>query len=136
MIEYTAFDLALREIGNGIWALTALLLMVVFSRYAWNNWHDRHHETVKGAAALALYFAGSTVRALLGWGATAASRREDWSPDPWATSWPWYVPSLIASVIGAAWVLTVFTPRGYRLYVCLAFWTAVGLPIAFFWFGH
>jgi hypothetical protein len=131
MIEFSNVDLALREIGNGIWSCLALLLAAAFARYAWRNRLCRSDLTAQGACALALYFTGSSIRAFLGWGAIASTRRE-WTPDPWANSWPWYVPSLFISVVGGGWCLWIFTPVEHRKLVMILFAAALVVPVVFY----
>ncbi len=131
MIKFSAFDLVLREIGNGIWSGLSFLLMIAFARYAWRNRQSYRDPTVEGAIGLFLYFLGSTVSAFLGWGAAAAARRLTWPPEPWANSWPLYAPSLLLSAIGAAWCLAVFIPTKHRTLVMTLFLIALATPIAF-----
>ncbi len=131
MIEYSTYDLALGEVGSGIWSFLAFFLMVSFLRYAWRNRQSYREATVQGALALSLFFMGSTIRAGLGWGAAAAARRTTWPPEPWANSWPWYLPSLLISIIGAAWCLAVFTPPKRRVMMAILFLLSLTMPVVF-----
>jgi hypothetical protein len=130
MIEYPPVDLAIREIGNGMWACLGAFMVGFFVWYA-HRWraYIMTDATVAGAMALALYFAGTAVRAFLAWGAVASARRAYWPADPWLGSWPWYAPSVFVSVIGAAWCVWVFTPVGKVVVVLGLFAIALLLPV-------
>ena len=64
MMEFSAFNLFVREIANGAMALSALLLIVIFARYVFRNRHGlRESGTTQVAAALLVLMCGHFIRA-------------------------------------------------------------------------
>jgi hypothetical protein len=110
---------AVLEIGAGAWFITAAALVLVFGVHmlqylAWDaEW--RRSPTFSAATALAVFGAGSAMRAGLAW---FRFMNGDYSGFDFILSWwPWFEVSILANALGAAIAIYALSPA-YR--TCLA----------------
>ena len=125
------------EIGSGIWFLLATCLAISFARYAASRARDGGHSghdpaDIVAAGALTLFCGGSAMRAGLSWGQYMAINN-DWDTHLWTSTWPWFIVSVVVSVIGAAWCIWVFAPSQWRaLMTAGTIVASVGVPVVLF----
>lgn len=126
---------AVLEIGTGAWFITAFSLVVVFGFYIAQRvvWDDewRHSPTVRAAFALAVFGAGSAIRASLAW--WRFSHGDFDGAEFIITYYPWFEVSIIMNAVGAAIAVYVLAP-GYRTCVATGIVLASFIIPALIWY--
>lgn len=131
-VMYSDFDIAVREIGGGVWFWTSLFLVIACAVYV-------HRETViKGrgyrpvvwaTAALIVYFSGSTIRGFLTW-MQFFYIGNGWDASRWLKTWPWLGTSVILNIVGAALCVWYLSSWRWRLYfAATAVVVAIMVPV-------
>lgn len=115
MMEFSSLNIFVRQIVNGTMTLSALLVLIIFARYVWNNRQSlRHNEAVQAAAAIMVLMAGHTMRAASSWVEfillDAGISTAIWLK--W--TWIWFLLAFIGIVIGKVLMLNMFAPRTWR----------------------
>lgn len=125
MMEFSQFNLDIRQAANGAMALSALLLIAIFTRYCWHNrlpfWRRRMSEEDRrvflAVASITVLLVGHFFRAFSSWvefflidiGLDASG----WTK--WA--WIWFLISAILVIFGKGLMLHTFTAQKLRLVV-------------------
>jgi hypothetical protein len=124
MMEFSTFNVFVREVANGTMALSALLLIIIFARYVVRNRRDlRSSETTQVAAALLLLLCGHLIRATNSW-ITFSMISLGWDVQKWTEeAWIWFVVDGMLVIIGKAMMIYWFAPKYWR-----ASMVYVGIP--------
>lgn len=120
MVKFNPSDLMVLEIGSGIWFLLSFTLIILLLRHAVGECRRLRRgcfdPSVRLAAALALFSAGSALRGFLFWEEFNHIHRGGGS-HLWATTWPWFITSVYLNILGAAWCIWELSPDRYRVWL-------------------
>lgn len=139
MIEYSDFNLLIRELGNGVWAVLCFSLVIALAywggrRFSWRMYRSGHSDpAICASFALSLYFFGSGLRALTQWG-TIMSAALGWDNTHWTDLWPLFVLALTCAVVGGIWCVWAVAPRRWRLKAAsIVSLLAFTIPLLAYW---
>lgn len=133
-LMYTQWEIAVREIGGGIWFWTSLWLSVAFLAYIIRQTskdRNRDWNLIYAAASLLIYFLGSMIRGFITW-MQFFYVANGWDASYWIQLWPWYGLSVTLNIIGAAvciWLLSSW--RWRAIFTTCAVIGALVMPVAF-----
>lgn len=133
---YNEWDIAVREIGGGIWFWTSFWLTIAFVAYVIRkSFVERNGDRVivGAAAALTLFFAGSSLRGFITW-MQFFYAGNGWDTAAWVKTWPWYGLSVLMNIAGAAACIWLLSSWRWRvIFTTCAIGGAVAVPVALRW---
>lgn len=136
---YNQWDIAVRELGGGIWFFTNLALALVLLAWAVNQFVRRRKGLPFAAALVGLSLSmaevlfGSAIRGFITWQQFRVAGNGG-DPTPWVSTWPWLGCSIIMNICGAAACTWLILPPPWRTLV--TFYTvtiAILVPLSIFY---
>jgi hypothetical protein len=130
---YSAWDIAVREVGGGIWFFMSLFMSLAFAIYAFREYNRAGLNPVTlVAVSFEIFCFGSAMRGFLTWMQfMAAGNGSD--PSRWIETWPWLGLSVLLNILGAAWCIWLISPHRWRVCTTIvSVAVAIGVPVTIF----